>query len=124
MRTYQLYASISASANNAAEITVARSGRIRGIAFAVRGGGASDGDICDLEVSFTPASQVASNDAQGVLATRRFSIDVLTSGTIMFNENSYVGPLDIEVQTGQKIYLNAVESGTATWLANILIYIS
>lgn len=115
MYTRKLYASVTASTNDAAHIDMLRSGRLRCIQLtAAASGVASAADLLDVELSFNSTSQVTTNDANGVLAQMHCVTSLTTSGALMATCTVAI-PTDIPVKSGDRIYINVVESGTGTW---------
>jgi len=124
VKTYRLYAAITASINAAAQLDITRKGRIVGVNTAlVVDGAPTTGDYLRAEVSFSNAAQPTTNDAANIIAEFGFGGFLTTSGAGWLNGNAAAGPLSIPVQVGDRIYLNATEVGASTWRLAILLYV-
>lgn len=121
VRTYKLYASITASATAAAQVDIRRNGRILGIQICIGMlAAATAGDICEIEISLYPSSQITTNDAMGVLAYNFAAFGVLTSGAIG-GSNIYKPVFGQNVAVGDRIYMHAGEVGSQTYPVVVLV---
>lgn len=109
MRTYKLYSNATATTNNAANVTLAKSGRIKGVRFIQCMNTVVDNEEITFELSLFPTSMIGTNDAAGVIAETQL-LNNGTSGGVngVFAQHQ----VDIPVGLGEKLYLNCVVVGT------------
>lgn len=111
MRTYKLSAAVT-SADNIANVTIQRQGRIRSIRWVTSFSDTTANHYMKLELSMQPVNQIGSNDTIG-------AIDELIS----WNLHGAAGELDtgkkaqslvdFPVAVGERLYLNALSSMVA-----------
>lgn len=124
VRTYRLYASITATGNALAQLDIKRPGKIVGVDWTVTTGSApATGDYLRAEVSFASTVQTTTNDASGVISEVGFGGALTTSGGGYWNGNVHQGPTAIRVQVGDRLYLNATENGSTTWVTGCVIHV-
>lgn len=111
MRVYKLYAAISSTGTNLATVTMVRPGRIRSIRWASGADVSADNSYSDVELSFQAVSNVNVNDTTGSIDELRSQSNFTTSGQMQgaIHKQSLV---DIPVSAGDRLYLNATNSGT------------
>lgn len=117
VRTYKLYAVVTATGAALAQFQIIANGVIRGIQLNSQPGGAvgAAADFVQPEISLNPAQQVATNNAQGTLAQ-------LTVSALSGIGTTYV-PTAVRVRAGDNVYLHAVESGTTSWPTVAVVHI-
>lgn len=124
VRTYRLYASLGVTTNAAAFVDIKRKGKIIGVLCAVLTSSApATGDYFRPEISFSSTGQTAVNDANGIIAEFAYSGFLATSGAGIFDGATYLGPLAVPVNIGDRIYLHCLEAGTQTWITGVLLYV-
>lgn len=125
VKTRKLYASISATSNDAAHLDVQRSGVIRMVQWCITNSTAAPaaGDYVLAELSFSSTAQTATSDAVGILSMATGDSNFTTSGNGFSGLVASVGPTAIPVRQGDRLYLNAVEAGSSTWLVSVIIHI-
>lgn len=109
MRTYKLFATGSAGGSNLASVTIAKTGRIKGIRWSGTLNSVLDNDEATMEVSFTPSSFIGSNDTQGPISEFAMINNGTAGGSLAANK---VEQVDIPVALGEKLYFNAALVGT------------
>lgn len=114
MRTLQLYATGSATANAVAQITIPSATRIKAIQIAMDVDSVTDNSDVTLEFSKVPTSQIATNGAQDPFLEVRVKSNFVTSGLTTYGVNQTF-PVDVECRQGEIIYVHAAVSGTATY---------
>lgn len=114
----QLYASLTTTANAAAQIQLVRSGRIRGIQWSVFADFDADGELFTVEASLVPIFQSNDNDSQGTLSAIRSR----TSNTVATVGINRFFPLDIQIQANQLVYINCVLTGTGAVQAQAILH--
>lgn len=118
MRTYQLYANLSQA--NAANVQILKSGRIKSVTWVVYLDGTADNNSVTAELSFQSASQLTTNNAQGVISACTQYINVGAAGNAVTGIN-FQDFTDIPVQTGEIIYINTAISGSSA--VKVLVHV-
>lgn len=118
-----MYASITASGDALATITIPRRSRLLGVLWSIEGNTLSDADSVKIELSVNSARQVATNDATGIISVASSSVDVTTSGAVK-GETNFFHPVDLQFEDGDKLYLHCTEVGTGIWNTRALLYFS
>lgn len=123
MRTYTLYKSETASANDSAHIDVKFTGEIIGVDWNVNTGTApTTGDSIQIELSTNSAIQ-SSNDSNGIISTFSMANATTTSGSAISSGQKWSGPMAFPVKAGDRIYVNTTEGGNATWVYRIVLHV-
>lgn len=123
VRTYKIFATITASGNALAQVDVRRNGAILGVQLSLAPAATpANNDNTIVEISLYPSSQVTTNDAMGVLAYGSISGAILTSGSVQAS-NVYVPSYGIRVQVGDRLYLHASEAGGQSVQAMVLVHV-
>lgn len=117
MRTYKLYA--STSANNAASITIQRSGRIKSIRWAILVDTIVDNSSVQVELSTQPVSQRGTNDTLGSIDEIAWAANVGANGSAVGAIN-HQRLMDYAMVAGERLYLN---TSLVTAAANITCFI-
>lgn len=116
-----MYANVTTSSDAAASIIIPEDGRIEGIYFAHSATLNADGEDSVFEVGFTATNNITTNDVRSVLLVGRARMGLLTSGAATVSSNQFV-PFDVDVFSGEKVYLHVSgSSGVVTGL-NIIIH--
>jgi len=121
MRTLKIFATASATASGAAQVTIPNRGTIRAVQWAVRLNSITDGAQLDLEISRSSAYEIAVNGAQQSISEVAFEGNFVTSGLAQNGINLWV-PVNISVDQGQIIYLHARVAGTLTYTATAILH--
>lgn len=120
VRTYKLTAALTATANNAANVLIARSGRIRCVRWETAFDGPADNAQCNSEISTMASSQLNTNDTPNVIDEFRNTTNLTTSGA--FNGGrSKQSVLDYPVAAGERVYLNCTVTGTVSQQTTIFL---
>lgn len=115
MQTRQFYTSITATGQ--LYFDMPNNSRIRGVVFAATTTSATAGaDNLTMEIALQSSTQVAVNDAQNVIAVCNF-----TAGDGVGGYNFY-SPADMAVKSGERVYFNYTEAGTATWVTRVIVW--
>lgn len=121
MRTIQLYATGSATANAVAQITIPSASRIKAAQVALSIDSTTDGAALKLEFSKIPTSQIDTNGAQDPFLGVRLFGNFVTSGLAQYGVNQ-VFPLDVECRQGEIIYVHAEVAGTVVYDLNVIFH--
>jgi len=123
MRAYFLFNSFTATADAGAQVQIVKNGRIRQVQWNCAADLDTDGELYVVELSLAPIFQGETNDAQGIVSIIRARYHLLTSGASDNGVNASF-PVDVPVQAGQLLYLNAwmengnvVEAGCLVWVS-------
>lgn len=119
-----MYSSITASIAGTVYFDLPDATTIRGVCFAVNpAAGGTAADYVEVEVSLSSSNQTAVHDAQGVVAAASFSTtgggspaNIVTTG---LNASCAA---NIPCKAGTRVYLNATESGGATWRVRAVVW--
>lgn len=109
MTTKFLQFNFTATANAAAYVEFTRAAKIRMIQISIQADLDAEGEYYNVDLSTVPYYQGSTNDSQGILATMN---DYLGGAVGPSQGVNIVIPCDIQVENGQRIYLNGVLSGT------------
>lgn len=128
MRTYKLYATMTATADSMAAVQIAQNCRILGVSWAVSVSfavGASSGIM--VELSTSSIRQIITNDALNI-------VDYITAYNTYWTAasqaphaaNKFTGPLSIPVKAGDRLLLhgNALTTNVAGSFIACLVYTS
>lgn len=121
MRTIQLYATGSSTANAVAQVTIPSASRIKGIAVNLEFGSTTDSAEVRCELSKIPTSQIAVNGAIDPFLEVGFRGNFVTSGLAQNGINQFF-PVDIECRQGEIIYLHVTIAGTITYKFNAIMH--
>lgn len=92
-----------------AQVDVPSDGFIIGIDWDVRANLDADNEAISAELSFIATNQLTTNDVRGRLSSISQNIAFTTSGNSDCSMQKYVGPIDIPVAGGERLYIH-VES--------------
>lgn len=124
MRTRQLFSSITATIAGTIYFDVPDNTIVRQVVFAVtQSAGFTAADYVELEVSSSGTNQTGTQDAQAIIAIGSFCDSgggsPANSGSVALN---LAVPCNYAAKKGERIYLNATESGGSTWRTRALVY--
>lgn len=119
MRSRQLYSAFTATTQGTVYFDIPDNTTIRCVQISTMPNGVpTAADLIQIEVSLSATNQTQVSDAQGVLAVA--SADVASAVGVM-GVNVF-SPCSMAVKAGTRIYLNATESGTATWNTRAVVW--
>ena len=121
MRTMQLYATGSATANAVAQITIPVAAKIKGVQVAFSLDSITDGAAVKLELSKLPTTQIDTNGAQDPFLGLRIFGNFVTSGLAQTGINQFF-PLSVDCRAGEIIYVHAEVAGTAVYDVNFIFF--
>lgn len=119
-RTYQFYS--TASQANATSRQIIAPGVIYGISWACYLDAAADSNALSAELSFQSASQMSTDNAQGVIDSIVAWANLGAAGFDISSIAKAIMGLYIPIQTGQLIYLNTSITGAA--FVKAILYVS
>jgi len=123
MYTRKLYATGSATANNAANIVVPTKGWLTQVQWCVKYDSITDNATAVLEISLASATEVAVNDAQQCISELAYASNFVTSGLVN-GSIQLVVPVHVPLAQGQKIYLHAgLIAGTLTFTGGAILWL-
>jgi len=121
MRTYQLYATGSATGNAIASINIPSSTKVKAIQICFEITSITATSYVALEFSKIPVSQIAVNGAQDPFLEVRLGSNFVTSGLSTSGLNQTF-PVDVDCRQGETIYVHALVTGTATYRVNAILW--
>lgn len=122
MQTRQLYASVTATTAGVTYVELPTSARIKSVELSITPvGSGTAADYILAEVSLNPANQTATNDAMGVLCAAGYTIGAAASAGTSSN---VVALCDCQCKAGDRIYINATESGGSTFNVRAILHYS
>lgn len=123
MQTVQLFSSITATGQ--VYVDLPQSGRVKGVVFTATTPSGGVGDTLNAEISLVSTNQTAVQDARSVVAIGSFQgFGGGSPSTAGFTPMAFYCPSDVAVKAGDRLYLNATETGTATWTVRALVFIN
>lgn len=111
-----------ASAATAVSIDVPMTGRLIGISWGMAGDLDADADYLYAQLSFISASIFATNDARGVVDTKRLNNHVVTSGAVVATWNGYVQLPDVPVMQGERLYLHVTGASAVPFAVTLALH--
>lgn len=99
--------------NALAAVDVPRNGRIIAVDWTVHGDADADGEAIRVQLAFGSTVN-SSNDARSVISTVGHQISLTTSGVAVMAINKFVGPLDVAVSGGERLYIHSVATAGMT----------
>jgi D-hexose-6-phosphate mutarotase len=121
LRTLQLYATGSATANAVATAVIPSATRIKAIQVAFLADGITDNGRVSVELSKTSTSLIASNGALDPFFEIGQYLNFVTSGLAAASLNQTFN-VDVECRQGEIIYLHVLVSGTVTYFFNGILW--
>lgn len=113
-RRYQLYHTSTVTTNAASMLTCPRKGKIVGVQWAVRIDAIADNVTIEGELSFASIAQITTDDARGVISGFGWQCNLGAAGADHGAVNLHDGPMEIDVQPGDRVYYNVAVSGALT----------
>jgi len=95
-------------------VDIPQDGTITGIDWSLTCDLDADGEEIQAEISFIATNQISTNDVRGRLSAIGIRIAFLTSGGSAGTVNKFVGPMEIIVSGGERIYIHAVSTAGVT----------
>lgn len=123
MKTIKLYATGSATANAAAQITIPSRTTLVAVQCAIRINCITDGAQVDLEVSRASAREIAVNAAQSAIVQVALESNFVTSGLEQGGANLFF-PCSVMLEQGQFVYLHALVAGTVVYDATFILWLN
>ena len=117
MRIYTLHGAPVATANNIVSVEIAQSGTIRGIQINATSDLDAADEGWDAELSLVPYLTTGTNDSVGALAV----VGELSSGASAKSGVNVAFPCACPVKNGDRIYMNAVLTGSGQLYLTALI---
>lgn len=121
MRTLQLYATGTATANAAAQIIIPSSTRIKQVQIALLMNCVTDDGRITCELNKAPQSQIGTNGPLDPFLEVGLYSNFLTSGLAQSSLN-HAFPVDVDCRQGEIIYLHVLVSGTVTYFFNGILW--
>jgi len=121
MRTLQLYATGSATATSAAQVTLPSQGRVVGVQVSLLLDSITDGASIRLEFSKVPTNQIATNGALDPFLEVGLYGNFVTSGLAQSGICQFF-PVDVPVRQGEIIYVHATVAGTLNYFVNAILH--
>lgn len=119
----QMHSGGSDIANSAAvTLDVPMNGRLIGLSWAFSADLDADADYAYAQLSFLAASLLTTNDARGVIDTKRINHHVVTSGSVVATWNGYVQLPDVPVMQGERIYLHATGAASIPYACTVQLH--
>lgn len=106
MRTYKLYAAL-ANNSDLCNVTVQRSGRIKGIRWSLSFNGTADNDTAVVELSTQPTSHIGTHDSIGDIDLIQIFNNTGANGVGLAELNTQ-RDVDFPVAAGERLYLNCL----------------
>jgi len=100
--------------NALASIDIPFDGVITGVDWDCRADLDADTEQFNAELSFIATSQLALNDVRGRVSSVAAQISLTTSGAPVVSIAKWVGPMDLPVQGGERLYIHVVTTAGAT----------
>ena len=123
MRTYQLYYSFTASANDPVHIDIRQSGEIVGIDWELYTSSApTTGDTAVVELGFNSTLQ-STHDAQNLISSISCVGCLTTSGVGTVSSRKWAGPMSVPVKQTDRLYLNVFEQGSSSWVVRAIVHV-
>jgi len=115
VRTYKLYATLS-NADNLANVTIQRTGRIRSIRWRVDCRTCkTDGQTATVELSTIPSTNIGTSDSRGDIDEFKVNANVGAAGSTLVSMCSQV-MMDFPVGVGERLYINSNSTLTAAYV--------
>ena len=94
----------------AGQIDIPRDGFITGVDWDARALLDADDENFNVELSFIATNQLSTNDVRGRISSISLNMTITTSGVATPYTAKWVGPLDLVVAGGERVYLHVVSS--------------
>ena len=104
-------------------IFIPQDGLIRAVDWDARTVPDADNEITDIELSFLATNQVAVNDTRGRISSISVGLVVLTAvGINSVVIQKFVGPFELQVSGGERIYIHSVSTAGVAGLVRCNIH--
>lgn len=101
---YALYAGGTQDA--AAQVDIPQDGQITGIDWDLESDMDADSEFSRAELSFIATNQLSQSDVRGRISSIAARMSLTTSGIALVSAQKFVGPLDLPVAGGERIYIH------------------
>lgn len=118
MRFYRIYGTGSATSPGAASVTMARAGRIKSVEWASEVDCTADNVTLYQELSLQVTSVFQQNDSRGPVSIIAYRTNSATPSVGAINGQRFT---DIPVAQGERLFLNATQTGVGQWWTNVII---
>lgn len=106
-----MYGNVTGGTQNAlAQIDIPQDGVITGIDWDMSADLDADGEFVRAELSFIATNQLGQNDVRGRISSLGAEISLTTSGSPVTGVQKFVGPVDLPVAGGERLYLHTASS--------------
>lgn len=122
MRSRQLYASITASTAGTVFFDVPNDTTIRAVTWAIFCSAAAVGDQIYCEISASGTNQTAVSDAQGIISIASAGNGAITGTALPVLATNFYTNCQYGIKSGERIYLNATETGGSTWIVRAIVW--
>lgn len=103
-----LYGAYTGGAEDAiAQLDIPQDGVITGVDWDGNANLDADNEESIVELSFIATNQADQNDVRGRISSITARISLTTSGIATVQMNKFVGPMDLPVAAGERIYLHS-----------------
>lgn len=93
-----------------AQIDIPQDGIIRGLEWDAFANLDADGEFFEAELSFIATNQANTNDVRGRISSISSQLTLLTSGYAISSVQKWVGPFELVVSGGERIYLHVLST--------------
>lgn len=122
-RIYKLaIPSTGATSNALVQVIIQRDALLLGVFFGINVDSITDNAELTVELSTVSTGQTTTNDTQGPIASVTSRSNFVTSGLTFGQVNSYVGPIGLSLQDGDRLYINVAVAGTLAVAGNVYAY--
>lgn len=121
MEMIGVYAALTGTANNAAQVQVPRKGRLRGISWSIWADLDADLETAAIELSLLPVFQSTTNNTRNLLWSATLACNLTTSGSQISSQNGFT-PMNVALDPIQILYVNGVLSGTTSASVALLLH--
>lgn len=94
----------------AASMDIPQDGTITGLDWDLGANLDADGEVIDVELSFIATNQITQNDVRGRISSIGVQMSLTTSGVATTSVQKFVGPMDVIVSGGERLYLHSVST--------------
>ncbi len=98
----------------AAQVDIPTDGTIIGIDCDLNAALDADSELAESELSFIATNQLSTNDVRGRLASISVVMTLTTSGIALVSLQKFVGPTDIPVAGGERLFIHIISTAGVT----------
>jgi len=110
-----MYGGVTGGTEDAlASIDIPQGGVITGVDWDAHANLDADSEQFRIELSFIATNQITSNDVRGRISSIGSEVAVLTSGIPVASMQKFVGPMDLPVSGGERLYLHSMATAGVT----------